>query len=144
MDTQTFTQLVQAIQAHEWYPAAGLLLMVLIWIGKKAAPMVWDRIPVKWQWTPAVLAAGAMAFIDGWQEGLPWLQTLSLAVYALVSTGGVAIGAWHTVKRIGSGTEKPIQVSVASDELKSTPSGITIPYDPTTKHAASEPPKGAA
>lgn len=144
MDSETLTLLIQAIEGKQWYLTAGLAITVLIWFGRKLAPVVWDWIPTRFQWAPAVALAAGMAFVDGWQDGLPWAQAVFLAVYAAVSAGGIAIGGWHTVKRLAGGAPKPVTVTYEGSEYSVKPTSVVVPYDPTAPHAASEPPKGAA
>lgn len=93
-------QLITAIESRAWYSLAGLLVTLLLRLWSALAPRLSERIPRRWQWVPAVAVSSLAAFVDQQVAGAHWLVALGMAVYAAVSAGGVAIGAYHTVKRV--------------------------------------------
>lgn len=97
---QTLTDLLEALSTRAWYPFAAIGLTLLIAIGKRVAPFVWDRIPQAWQWVPIVAAAGAGAFVEAWSSGVGWQAAMGLALYTALFGGMAGIGTHHTGKRV--------------------------------------------
>lgn len=97
---ETITQLIQAVQTRAWYAVAALALTLLIALWRMWQPKVWDKIPERLQWLPAVLLAAAGAFVAAWETGATWLEALVVAIYSALTTGTSAIGWAHTGKRL--------------------------------------------
>ena len=97
--------LVQAVQERSWYTVVAFAVFLLIAVTKRLGPKAWAWVPPRLQWAPAVVLAGAAAFVGAFQTGAAWPEALSVAVYVAITGGGLAIGLHHTGKRIaGSGT----------------------------------------
>lgn len=99
--------LVNAIQERAWYSVVALAIVLLIAVWKRVGPSVWDRIPRRWQWAPAVVLAGAAAFVGAWQTGAGWQEAASVAIYVAITGGGAAVGIHHSGKRLAGGEEEP-------------------------------------
>lgn len=98
---------VIALEHKAWYPLAAALLTLLINLWKRLQPLVWDQIPTRWQWVPAVLVSGAGGFVHATLTDASLTTALAVAFYAMVSGGITAIGVAHTYKRISGNADSP-------------------------------------
>lgn len=99
---------VVAIEHRAWYSLAAAVLTLAIALWRRYQPLVWDRIPRRWQWLPAVLVPAAGAFVHAEMTGLSIGVALAVTLYAMISGGMTAIGLAHTAKRIiGPSEEAP-------------------------------------
>ena len=145
MDQETLVRLIAALEGRQWMLALPLALVAVIALGKYIAPAVWHWIPRRLQWVPAVLGAAAAALVDALASGMAWPEAVGLVVSAVVMAAPASIGFWHALKRIFAGGQKQVELSGdASDSRVDVTGGVSVPYDPTAKHAASEPPKDGA
>lgn len=92
----------KAVSERAWYPLAACVLTLVITLWRKAQPLVWERIPDRWQWVPATVLAGAGAFVDAEVSGKALVTALCLTFYSLFAGAMTAIGIAHTAKRIGA------------------------------------------
>jgi len=99
---QELLPVVQAIDARAWYPLVAGLLTLAIHAYKKFQPLVWNKIPSRWQWAPAMLVAGATGFVDAELTGKTLTMALVMTLYSFFSIGAPAVGMAHTVKRIAA------------------------------------------
>lgn len=97
----------KAFSERAWYPLAAALLTLVISLWRLWQPAVWDRIPEKWQWLPAVLVSTSGAFVDAETHGKTLLMALAMSGYALFSCAMTSIGILHTAKRMKAFVQKP-------------------------------------
>jgi hypothetical protein len=95
------TELISAIESRAWYPVAGIAITLLLTLARRISPEAWTRVPRQWQWVPPVLLAALGGFAEGYSTGAAWSVALALAVYAGMSAGTGAIGAYHALRRVG-------------------------------------------
>jgi len=90
------TELQAAWESRAWYPLAGIIVTFILAAWKKLSPLMFAKIPPRYQWIPAVAVATLGAFLAAYQTGDAWF----VAVFNGISAGLAAIGAHHTAKRI--------------------------------------------
>lgn len=96
-------QLLQAIQARQWYPVAAIVLWYAIALWKKhGQSRLGPKIPEGWKWIVPVLLAAAIGFTDGFFAGLQWQAAAWRAGYAILALALPAMG-WQ-----GALKESPI------------------------------------
>jgi hypothetical protein len=92
--------IIGAIEARAWYPAAGLGAMLLLRLARQVAPAAWARVPRRWQWLPVVVMAALAALADAYAGGATVEVAVAMVAYAALSAM-TAIGAHHTARRVG-------------------------------------------
>lgn len=90
--------IIQAIETRAWYPLAAMLITAAIALWRRVAPQIFERIPARWQWLPAVLLNAGAAFVEASQSGLAWSVALVMAVYAAMVGGTVSVGTHRIAK----------------------------------------------
>lgn len=96
-----------ALAARDWYALAVMAVLLLVAI-IKARPAVWDRLPRRLQWLPAVLMGAAAGFVDAARAGEAWHLALAQAVGAGLQIGLGAVGTYHAiVKRLLAPGQQP-------------------------------------
>jgi hypothetical protein len=108
--------IVQALQARAWYPFAAAALTVLVALWRRFQPLVWEKIPQRWQWVPVVFVAASGGFVHAEIAGSSLTVALTSAVYALFSGAMTSIGIAHTYKRVAG----------MKDVAKSAPVAIVL------------------
>jgi len=93
-------QFVDALYAHDWYVVVALVLFGILWVAKKSpyAANAWNAIPDYLKWLVPVVSGAAVGFVDGFQSGLPWEQSLIRAVAGAFFIGASAMGVHSAFK----------------------------------------------
>lgn len=108
------TAIEAAINARAWYPLAAAILAFCIGLYRKLQPVVWDRIPTKWQWLPVALLSSATGFVDVEMHGQTLLHAVLGAVNGFLLIGLPAIGMAHTFKRVVASTKPVVPPAVVA------------------------------
>lgn len=78
-----------SVDTTSTYALIASLVVFTLWLGRKASPATWAKIPPRWRWVVPVLVAGGMAFAEAQQSGRPWKHALIGALCAgLTASGG--------------------------------------------------------
>lgn len=97
--------LIDAIQARAYYPLFAFALTILIAIFARWQPRLFEPqgdkppiIPERIQWLPALLLAGATAFVGAWSSGLSWHMAVGVALYTMAVGGPATVGVHRMAK----------------------------------------------
>jgi hypothetical protein len=109
MEADTLGKLIEAIQQRSYYPLAAYLLTILIAVWARWQPRLFEPkggkgalIPDRLQWLPAVLLAGAGAFVGAFASGLSWQLAIGVTAYTMAVGGPMAVGV-HRIAKETSG-----------------------------------------
>ncbi len=100
MEQEAIAPLIQAVRDHAWYAVFGYAITLLIAVWRVWKPVLWERIPYRLQWLPALVLTGLTAFLTAWQTGLEPVHAVAVAAWAVAVGGPAAIGGAHTGKRL--------------------------------------------
>ena len=118
-------QLVGALQLHNWYAVAALLLMLLVQFARKA-PVVstwYAKIPNGWRWLPPIVGGAAAAFTAAFQAGAPLKMALLQALGGALGIGLPSMGGAALLKEShvpwdgGAGGVQPLESKTSVNKI---------------------------
>ncbi len=102
-------RLIEAIQQRAWYPLVAYVLTIMIALWARWQPRLFEPqgdkpaiIPTRVQWLPALVLAGAGAFVGAWSSGLSWQLAVGVTLYTMAVGGPMSVGV-HRIAKEASG-----------------------------------------
>lgn len=89
--------LTSAIEAQNWYAVAAVIIGGLVFVWKRFALVLWEKIPSNWRFLVPLLMAAATGFVAAFNEKEALPVALLKAAVAAFYAGLPAAGGHHVL-----------------------------------------------
>jgi hypothetical protein len=97
---ENIPSLIEAVQARAWYNVVGFAVVILLAVVRSApwAALLFEAIPDRVKWLPAVVLSGLSSGVLSWQAGDTWQVALGTLLFVMATGGPLAVGLHRVAK----------------------------------------------